>query len=195
MNTDLIWQKFINEGDNLSFSLVYNTYVEILYAYGIHLGFRDELCKDAIQDVFYNIYVKKSESRKVKNPTAYLFKSYKYRLIDLARKEAKIENIDSCSDSFTLNITILDNMIDKEESILLKNKVEKLLECLSGQQREALYMRYMLGLGYDEIGEILQINSDSVRKIIYRSIKKIRQNIDNDHPEWLPLFLVLFFSF
>ena len=70
MNTDLIWQKFINEGDNLSFSLVYNTYVEILYAYGIHLGFRDELCKDAIQDVFYNIYVKKSESRKVKNPTA-----------------------------------------------------------------------------------------------------------------------------
>ncbi|KAF5062201.1 Sigma-70, region 4 [anaerobic digester metagenome] len=195
MNTDLIWQKFINEGDNLSFSLVYNTYVEILYAYGIHLGFRDELCKDAIQDVFYNIYVKKSESRKVKNPTAYLFKSYKYRLIDLARKEAKIENIDSCSDSFTLNITILDNMIDKEESILLKNKVEKLLECLSGQQREALYMRYMLGLGYDEIGEILQINSDSVRKIIYRSIKKIRQNIDNNHPEWLPLFLVLFFSF
>ena len=126
---------------------------------------------------------------------AYLFKSYKYRLIDLARKEAKIENIDSCSDSFTLNITILDNMIDKEESILLKNKVEKLLECLSGQQREALYMRYMLGLGYDEIGEILQINSDSVRKIIYRSIKKIRQNIDNNHPEWLPLFLVLFFSF
>jgi RNA polymerase sigma factor (sigma-70 family) len=195
MNTDLIWQKFINEGDNLSFSLVYNTYVEILYAYGIHLGFRDELCKDAIQDVFYNIYVKKSESRKVKNPTAYLFKSYKYRLIDLARKEAKVENIDSCSDSFTLNITILDNMIDKEESILLKNKVEKLLECLSGQQREALYMRYMLGLGYDEIGEILQINSDSVRKIIYRSIKKIRQNIDNNHPEWLPLFLVLFFSF
>ena len=195
MNTDLIWQKFINEGDNLSFSLVYNAYVEILYAYGIHLGFRDELCKDAIQDVFYNIYVKKSESRKVKNPTAYLFKSYKYRLIDLARKEAKIENIDSCSDSFTLNITILDNMIDKEESILLKNKVEKLLECLSGQQREALYMRYMLGLGYDEIGEILQINSDSVRKIIYRSIKKIRQNIDNNHPEWLPLFLVLFFSF
>lgn len=86
-------------------------------------------------------------------------------------------------------------MIDKEESILLKNKVEKLLECLSGQQREALYMRYMLGLGYDEIGEILQINSDSVRKIIYRSIKKIRQNIDNNHPEWLPLFLVLFFSF
>ena len=195
MNTDLMWQKFINERDDTSFSLVYNTYVEALYAYGIHLGFRDELCKDAIQDVFYNIYVKKSELKKVKNPTAYLFKSCKYRLIDLARKEAKIENIDSFDDSFTLDITVLENIIDAEESILLKNKVEKLLECLSGQQREAVYMKYMLGLGYDEISEILQINPDSVRKLMYRSMEKIRQNIDNDHPEWLPLFIVLFLSF
>lgn len=195
MNTDLMWQKFINERDDPSFSLLYNTYVEVLYAYGIHLGFRDELCKDAIQDVFYNLYVKKSELRKIKNPTAYLFKSYKYRLIDLVRKEAKIENIDSYEDSFTLYINILDNIVDAEESTLLKKKVEKLLECLSGQQREALYMRYMLGLGYDEIGEILQINSDSVRKLMYRSMEKIRQNIDNDHPEWLPLFIVLFLSF
>lgn len=195
MNTDLMWQKFINERDDTSFSLVYNTYVEALYAYGIHLGFRDELCKDAIQDVFYNIYVKKSELKKVKNPTAYLFKSYKYRLIDLARKEAKIENIDSFDDSFTLDITVLENIIDAEESILLKNKVEKLLECLSGQQREAVYMKYMLGLGYDEISEILQINPDSVRKLMYRSMEKIRQNIDNNHPEWLPLFVILFLNF
>jgi hypothetical protein len=57
MNTDLIWKKFIDEKDDLSFSIVYDTYVEVLYAYGIHLGFRDELCKDAIQDVFYNIFI------------------------------------------------------------------------------------------------------------------------------------------
>lgn len=57
MNTDLIWKKFIDKKDDLSFSIVYDTYVEVLYAYGIHLGFRDELCKDAIQDVFYNIFI------------------------------------------------------------------------------------------------------------------------------------------
>lgn len=57
MNTDLIWKKFIDEKDDLSFSIVYDTYVEVLYAYGIHLGFRDELCKDTIQDVFYNIFI------------------------------------------------------------------------------------------------------------------------------------------
>lgn len=34
MNTDLIWKKFIDEKDDLSFSIVYDTYVEVLYAYG-----------------------------------------------------------------------------------------------------------------------------------------------------------------
>ncbi|MGI6571991.1 MAG: RNA polymerase sigma factor [Fermentimonas sp.] len=191
----MIWRKFIHEGDASSFTIVYDTYVEVLYAYGIHLGFRDELCKDAIQDVFYSLYVKKNELRGIKNPAAYLFKSYKYRLIDLARKEGKIETIDSCGDSFTIDVTVLDNMIDAEESILLKNKVEKMLECLSGKQREILYMKYTLGLEYDEISEILQINPDSARKLVYRSMKKIRQSIENNHPEWLPLLVVLFLNF
>lgn len=194
MNVDLVWQKFINEGDNHSLSVIYNSYVDALYAYGIHLGFRDELCKDAIQDVFYNIYISRSTLKKVKSPTAYLFKSYKYRLIDLIRKEVKTENIDLLNDSFSINITVLDHIIDSEDSELLKSKVEKILECLSGQQREAVYMKYMFGMSYNEIGEILQINPESVKKAIYRSMKKIRQNIDDNHQELLKLLLILILS-
>ena len=36
-------------------------------------------------------------------------------------------------------------------------------------------MKFSLGLGYDEIGEILNINSDSVKKLIYRTMKKLRE--------------------
>lgn len=194
MNVDLVWQKFINEGDNHSLSIIYNSCVDSLYAYGIHLGFRDELCKDAIQDVFYNIYISRSILKKVKSPIAYLFKSYKYRLIDLIRKEVKTENIDLLNDSFSINITILDHIIDSEDSKLLKSKVETILECLSEQQREAVYMKYMFGMSYNEISEILQINAESVKKAIYRSMKKIRQNIDNNHPELLKLFRILILS-
>ena len=179
MNVHFIWQKFINEGDSFSFSVLYNTYVDLLYAYGIHLGFQDELCKDAIQDVFYKIYQSKNTLKKIKNPTAYLFKSYKYQLIDLARKEEKISDVDlsSIGDDFTIDITVSDKIIEAEELMLLKNKVEKMLKCLSGQQREALYLKYVLELKYNEISEILQINPDSVKKLIYRAMKMIRKNM------------------
>jgi len=175
MNIDLIWQKFLQGGDDRSFSAIYNEYVDELYSYGIQWGFRDEICKDAIQDVFYKMYISRKSLKQIKNPAAYLLKSYRYRLIDILRKEVKTQYIDLSDHFFISENNILEQIIDAEESNLLKNKVEKLLNRLSGQQREALYMKFSLGLGYDEIGEILNINSDSVKKLIYRTMKKLRE--------------------
>lgn len=175
MNIDLIWQKFLQGGDDRSFSAIYNEYVDELYSYGIQWGFRDEICKDAIQDVFYKMYISRNSLKQIKNPAAYLLKSYRYRLIDILRKEVKTQYIDLSDHFFISENNILEQIIDAEESNLLKNKVEKLLNRLSGQQREALYMKFLLGLGYDEIGEILNINSDSVKKLIYRTMKKLRE--------------------
>ncbi|MGP1420810.1 MAG: RNA polymerase sigma factor [Tannerella sp.] len=175
MNIDLIWQKFLQGGDDRSFSAIYNEYVDELYSYGIQWGFRDEICKDAIQDVFYKMYISRNSLKQIKNPAAYLLKSYRYRLIDILRKEVKTQYIDLSDHFFISENNILEQIIDAEESNLLKSKVEKLLNRLSGQQREALYMKFSLGLGYDEIGEILNINSDSVKKLIYRTMKKLRE--------------------
>ena len=131
--------------------------------------------KDAIQDVFYKMYISRNSLKQIKNPAAYLLKSYRYRLIDILRKEVKTQYIDLSDHFFISENNILEQIIDAEESNLLKSKVKKLLNRLSGQQREALYMKFSLGLGYDEIGEILNINSDSVKKLIYRTMKKLRE--------------------
>ena len=96
-------------------------------------------------------------------------------MIDILRREVKTQHIDLSDHFFISEKNILDQIIDTEESNLLRSKVKKLLDCLSGQQREALYMKFSLGLGYDEIGEILNINSDSVKKLIYRTMKKLRE--------------------
>ena len=113
-------------------------------------------------------------------------------MIDLARKEQKINYFDLCrtEDTSTIDITILDDIIDAEESMLLKNKVEEILGCLSEQQREALFIKYALELNYEEISEILQINPNSVKKLIYRSMKKLRQNIGDNHLTLLLIFLL-----
>ncbi len=36
-------------------------------------------------------------------------------------------------------------------------------------------MRFTLGLSYEEIGSILNINSDSARKLMFRTIEKLRE--------------------
>lgn len=194
MDITLHWNRFLKTGCENSFSIIYNHYVDILYSYGLHLGFEEEVCKDAIQDVFYKLYISHEKLKHVENHTAYLFKSFKNRLIDLTRKKDKTDNIEAAEESFFIDVTVLDNIIDNETAGLLQKKVENMLNQLSDQQREAVYMRYMLELDYKEISDLLEIKAESARKLIYRAMEKLRYQIKvekSDRELLIILFLIL----
>ena len=181
MNTDKLWRMFLKYGDDHSFSILYNAHIDKLYSYGIHLGFHNETCKDAIQDVFYKVYISRENLSQVNNIAAYLFKSLKNRLIDIVRNDTKTQTIELIDQPFSIDITILDNIIDAENVVLLKNKVEELLKGLTAQQREAVYLRYMHELSYDEISELLNINPESARKLMFRAMRKLREQTNSQY--------------
>lgn len=192
VSIDLSWRNFVEKGDEHSFSIIYNNHVDDLYSYGISLGFQKEMCKDAIQDTFYKIYISKNNLSHIKNITAYIFKSFKHRLIDLTRKNVKEETLESVTDSFTVKVTVLDNIIDSEKAEILKKKVSSLLEGLTSNQREVVYLKYMIGLGHKEIADVLEIREESARKLLYRTMEKLRQQVsEDDFPEILGMLLLL----
>lgn len=186
---DLQWREFIEKGDKHSFSVIYNNRVDDLYSYGISLGFNKELCKDAIQDTFYKLYITREKLRHVDNITAYLFMTFKHRLIDLNKIERRDETIDSITDSFTIHVTVLEEIIDVEDSEMVKKKVTSLLNSLTVNQREIVYLKFMVGLHHREIAEVLSINEESARKLLYRAMEKMRKYAYKENiPEKLLLF-------
>ncbi len=146
-----------------------------LYSYGISLGFNKELCKDAIQDTFYKLYITREKLQHVENITAYLFMTFKHRLFDLNKVERRGESIDSVTDSFTIHVTVLEEIIDLENSEIVKMKVTSMLNRLTVSQREIVYLKYMAGLQHREIAEVLGINEESARKLLYRAMEKMRK--------------------
>ena len=72
---DLNWKSFVEKGDEPSFSIIYNNHVDDLYSYGVGLGFQKEMCKDAIQDTFYKLYISKDKLSCIENITGYIFES------------------------------------------------------------------------------------------------------------------------
>ena len=154
-------------GDHEAYSLLYKEHVQELFSYGKALTSNDERLKDAIQDVFYKI---------LSNPSSYfLFKSIKNRLIDILKseinKEAVYERID-----FTVNdVTILDSLIEEEERFELSQKIKLLLEQLTFRQREAVCLRYIYNMEYEEIADLLNMNnSKSARNLVSRALEHIR---------------------
>ncbi len=173
------WRRFLETDDESSFSIIYNKYVDDLFAYGISLGFPKESCKDAIQDIFIKVYLNKNRIANIDNITGYIFKSFKNRLIDLNRSNYTINNIDTIKESFTLDVTVLDNIIDKETAKILKEKVKRLLDTITIDQREAVYLKYVAELNHKEIADILNINEESSRKRLYRAMEKLRKNAND----------------
>ncbi len=51
----IIWDKF-KSGDQKAFEIIYNEYVDVLYAYGSKMTSDKSLVEDSIQDLFIDIY-------------------------------------------------------------------------------------------------------------------------------------------
>ena len=178
-NNKHIWHNLMSDGTDKSFNIIYNYYVDKLYSYGLYLGFDSETCKDAIQDVFMKLYSSRHSISNISNQESFLFRSLKNRLIDIARKNKNELDIDQSHGAFAIEVTILDDIIDRERANILKEKVTSMLNNLSDTQREAVYLRYISEMEYSEISKKLNIKPESARKLMHRAIKALReQNIE-----------------
>ncbi len=173
-------------GDNNGFSGIYKKYVNELFAYGMGLGFDKEIVKDAIQDVFYKFYESKKHLNNVNNLKYYLFRMLKNLLLDIYRSKIYVSDITTSDLSFSIKTTVLDDMITEEERFALQTRIDKLLETLTSRQREAIYLRFIQEMEYEEIGELLNMTPQACRKLVSRAIKRMRE-------EKIPLILHLTF--
>lgn len=192
---DTYWELFANDrkSADFAFSFIYNHYSPDLYSYGMSLGYPEEVCEDTLQDVFYTLYVSGGKLAKVNNKASYLFKSFKNKLIDNTRKQPNHVDIDSVAGStgFSVKITALDTIIDEETTDRLITLVSDLLNGLTPHQKEAVYLRYMQNMSYDEIAAILDITNESVRKLVYRSLESLREKMPGFNYKDLIILLII----
>lgn len=166
----------IFKNESISFVNIYNLYINDLLAYGISLGFDEDTSRDAAHDVFYKMYKEKDKLVHVKDAKSYLFRCFRNRLFNIYNKTSRISPLIDENIQLSTNITIADTIISKEESEKLKQIISKLLDSLTPRQREAIYLRYMQEMDYEDISEVLKMNNNSARRLVYRGMKTLREN-------------------
>mgnify|MGYP000755108892 FL=1 len=160
----------------------YERYADELFAYGIAFCIDREIVLDAIQDVFLYLYENQSKIQDPNNVKFYLFTSLKNRIISILRKESQFQELtdeyqfELCADAQELTL-------ESEEKAQYENLLNQLLSLLTSKQREAIYLHYMQNLSYEDVAQILNITPKSTRKLIYRAIQKMQEE--------LPIYFVL----
>lgn len=169
-----LWNQFL-KGDEKAYLYIYKLYAQDMYSYGMLFTTNSELVKDCLHDVFIKIHRNRKKLSQVDNIRLYLLKAMKNYLFDVFDKKKELFHNDTIEPVFSPEYTIEDKIIRQEELHYQSRKIRQMLKSLTPRQKEVLYYRYMKNLTYDEIGEIMQMNYQSILNLIQRSIKKLRE--------------------
>lgn len=180
----------LTKGDRKIFDYVYTSYVNNLYAYGKGFGLSDDELKDELHDMFLSFLVNHTVFSSAKSLKTFLFACFKNRILNILKVPREFSDISQYEHLFVIKVDLLDEIINREEVAMRKRLIESLLSTLTNRQQEAIYLRYMQKLSYDEIAEILNLTPKGARKLVARGIEHMREHA----PELLAFCLSFFQS-
>ena len=110
-----------------------------------------------------------------RNFKSYLFRALKNHLLNDLQKDTRNTSLERQEREFVLKVNVLDTLIEEEERVYIEQMLEKCFRCLTGRQKEAIWLRFIQEMDYEEIGIQLDMTPHAVRKLISRAILRIRR--------------------
>jgi RNA polymerase sigma factor (sigma-70 family) len=165
-----LWESF-RKGDREAFAALFRAHYETLFRFGSKFTTDTELLEDCIQELFIELWQARSATV-VLSVKAYLLKSLKYKLLKAFRKNGRLLPLYDNDLSFEWSHE--DFLIAKQESAGRKQLVVDALQRLSNRQREIIYLKYYQNLSYEEVSEIMNINYQVARNLLYQAIKSLK---------------------
>lgn len=177
VNFDYLLWKRIKAGETKAFDELYQLYADMLFSFGMIYSKDRELVKDCIHDLFFDLFKYRknlSDNDHIRN---YLFKSLKRKI--QAPKTGKLSLVYT-EDIREENEQKVVPWANEEGEIQEENieKIKRIIAKLSDHQQEVLNLKFQVGLSYPEIAKIMEISVESVRTLVYRSVKTIREELN-----------------
>ncbi len=183
-----IWNDF-RAGESYALSHIYYNYVQLLFGYGKNFMDDDDLIKDSIQDMFFDLIKSRKNLGETDNIKFYLLRSLRRKLVANLKKQNLSVGYEPEKQWQTTSINSAESIYIEEEDRLSREKtISKALQILTPKQREILYYKYICEFEYVQICEIMAIKYDSARKQVCRAIKELKSVFSE--AEILSLFLL-----
>ena len=192
MNDVDLWRSFRN-GDDHAFSMLYQTYIEVLYKYGHKLTADSELVEDAIQDMFIELWNSRQRLSDTDSVKFYLFRVLRRKITQnpLARKPTDC-GIEAMEQNF-FSGSVESQLIATESEGNRKKMLSRALLKLPPRQQEVVNLRFFNEFNHQQIADIMDISIQSVHNTLQKSMKGLRQ-ILSDYAEIILFLTLLCFS-
>ncbi len=177
-------------GDGSAFATLYERYAQRAYNLAFRLSDSEEDAADAVQEAFLNVMRRLPELGEARKLAfgSYLFTATRNATYDILHRAQRTRPTDSISEGAVpigsgaggLGLDPGDPEDDPDRRQLLASQREEIRAAnaqLPERQREALALRELEDLSYDEIAELMEMNRNSVAQLISRARINLRDEL------------------
>lgn len=154
------------------FAEIYKKYVNDIFRF-CYLRISDrEVAKDVSQQVFLKAWDAVQQGKELDNARAFLYQVARNTIIDWYRKK-KEHSLDQMMEEDGYDIPDYSSVEEMHSNSDMKSVLEAMKK-IPKEDAEVVMMRYVDGMGVNEIAGILNERENTVSVRIYRAIEKIR---------------------
>lgn len=172
----LCWSR-LKKGDHAALGDLYDAYVDKLFRAALRITDNRELAKDALQEVFIELWNYRETLGDIHHTQSYLVRVLRNILLKKLKKENR-------TDYYLPDETLISSEGNREELIISfdmdrekKTRLSRALSNLTTRQKLILKLHYYEGLSYEQIADRLSMNYQSVNNLAFRTIVRLRSQM------------------
>lgn len=175
-----LWEKVLS-GDKDALGRLFNQCFDSLYGYGYRITPDSENVRDAIQEIFFQVWKYRKKLSVPDSVEAYLFISLRRELLNKKKASQRRDDIDNKYYLEEFDALISYNNwneilnLEEEDSKKLKRSIEN----LTPRQREVIYLKFYEGFSTEELSQILDLHAQSIYNLVFSAINQLRFFLDN----------------
>lgn len=170
------WDAF-RQGNESAFIFIYETYFDVLFGYGFSIIPDPNMIKDSLQDLFVELRERRGYLGRTDSIKFYLFKCLKRRLHkEISKWSGIFDSLDAIPVNFHFTLSYEAQLIDRQLTAEKITQLNEAITKLSKRQREIIYYSFFEGFNYNQIQEIMGLEShQSARNLMYKALKELRK--------------------
>lgn len=169
-----IWLAF-KAGDWEAYRKLYNDYFKVLNNYGYKFTRDVNIIEDAVHDLFIKLWTNRATLGTPVSVKNYLYKSLRNAIFRKMQSQARFVDLaDEPDYNFSVELSFDHHIIANEDERELQFKLKSVIKSLPARQQEIIYLRFYEGLGYEAIADIMEINTTSAYKLLYKAFNNLQ---------------------
>lgn len=175
-NDAACWRQ-LKEGNAESLGYLYDKYIDKLFSAALKITDNRELAKDALQEIFIEIWHYRASIGEVNHSYGYLLKVLKSIILKKIKRSGLVNELNENQEFIQEERNVEEIIISTEHTNEQKSRLNIALSQLTSRQKQVVKLRFFEGMSYEQIAIKLSMNYQSVNNLAFRAMLSLRKQM------------------